>query len=1293
MRFRAISFAPMATNRHLVDLAETSIARTQRISDVTPELTHQTARRAQRSAWTSCRSTLAAISAVAVAASAVILAAPALAATSHEFSTTFAGSGTNALSDPTDVAVDNSAGPSAHDIYVTDTANHRVEKFSTTGQFILMFGKEVNETKVKAAAATVEQNVCTAASGDICKAGTSASTPGAFESPTFVAVDSSSGLSSGAVYVGDTGDTLISKFNEEGKLTSNWGSGGELEGPPTETFSPLAGIAVDDTGKLFVYGTEERMFRFESTGTFSASFSTPPEYLSYGPQRGIAPNGIAVDSEDNLYKVDTPAVVAKLSESGTILNLSGCRSTWGCVWDGGEENATGLAIDPGTNDLYVDQGGGYVSHFNANCPLSQTNYYYSCIPADNFGSGHLTGARGISIDAASKIAYVADSGGNQIAVFVPYILPTITLTEPTNVERTSVTLNGHVDPGSGVGTEVVNCRFEYGYDTAYGLGSVPCAPAAHFTGATDVRANLPGLAQGIRYHYRLSAENIRGESFHTADAVISPAQEPTFEGVTATDVTATTATLAATINPNGRETTYHFDYGTTLSYGESSPEASIGSGTAAVPVKVHLEGLHRGLTYHFRLIATNSEGSNTSEDQTFGFYPSTCPNELLRQETGSSNLPDCRAYELVSPGQAGGAIVFTSDGPSSGEATNPPRLAFSGGWGLIPNSGGEPSDSYGDLYVSTRTDEGWGTKYIGLPSSKEYLTGGPPWASTDEMTYPGFWQAGVLANRSLSRVVDWSNGHPPFRGYYNGEYGEDASEAPYVWNTTTGALADRWPTDLGTIPGGEEFEGEPTASSDLSHFVFSSNVVFAPGGAPGDVYDDNTTTDQISIASQAEGKRIEGAEPLQLSSDGSHILMSVGGGLCRGDIQQVPLCGAGQLYMRIDDASTYEIAPGHVVDYLGMTAEGSKLYFTSNEQLIEGEETDSNAELYMWSQEGAEKGHPLTLISKPNGGADNTNSCNASWTSNCDAVPVNVTSQATSYAGLGGNGRSDSFIASESGDIYFYSPAQLDGTKGIEGGQNLYLYRNGQVQLVTTLTSEATRMDVSPDGGHMTFITASQITGYDNKGYTELYSFTPATGRVVCDSCAPNGESPTSNVYGSQNGLFMTDDGRAFFFTENALVPQDTNQAEDVYEFVDGRPQLITSGTGPSFIHYGVVGEQTIPGLIGVSANGTDVYFGTTEVLVGQDLNGQEMKIYDARTDGGIPFVSPTPPCAAADECHGSGNAPLAGPSNGTGAPLGSGGNAQLPAASIHHKKRILHKRKKAARHRRDHFHHRGGNR
>ena len=48
---------------------------------------------------------------------------------------------------------------------------------------------------------------------------------------------------------------------------------------------------------------------------------------------------------------------------------------------------------------------------------------------------------------------------------------------------------------------------------------------------------------------------------------------------------------------------------------------------------------------------------------------------------------------------------------------------------------------------------------------------------------------------------------------------------------------------------------------------------------------------------------------------------------------------------------------------------------------------------------------------------------------------------------------------------------------------------------------------------------------------------------------------------GADDGLFMSNDGRAFFYTPDALVPQDTNNLHDVYEYVEGRPQLISSGT------------------------------------------------------------------------------------------------------------------------------------
>ena len=75
------------------------------------------------------------------------------------------------------------------------------------------------------------------------------------------------------------------------------------------------------------------------------------------------------------------------------------------------------------------------------------------------------------------------------------------------------------------------------------------------------------------------------------------------------------------------------------------------------------------------------------------------------------------------------------------------------------------------------------------------------------------------------------------------------------------------------------------------------------------------------------------------------------------------------LFMRVGGGPaglTYEIAPGHPVHYVGMTADGSKVYFTSAEKLTP-EAEDSSTNLYMWSEQGELEGDPLTLISKPSG--------------------------------------------------------------------------------------------------------------------------------------------------------------------------------------------------------------------------------------------------------------------------------------------------------------------------------------
>ena len=130
--------------------------------------------------------------------------------------------------------------------------------------------------------------------------------------------------------------------------------------------------------------------------------------------------------------------------------------------------------------------------------------------------------------------------------------------------------------------------------------------------------------------------------------------------------------------------------------------------------------------------------------------------------------------------------------------------------------------------------------------------------------------------------------------------------------------------------------------------------------------------------------------------------------------------GGVHLYLRVNDAITYDVSQGKDVEYVGMTEDGSKIYFTSEEQLT-NTDTDTSRDLYMWS----EATNALTLVSAGTGNSGNSDSCNSSWTSKCNIAPV--TTEWTT----------DNSIAAMNGDIYFYSPQRLDGAAGVNGQMNL----------------------------------------------------------------------------------------------------------------------------------------------------------------------------------------------------------------------------------------------------------------
>src|SRR5262249_27742775 len=82
-------------------------------------------------------------------------------------------------------------------------------------------------------------------------------------------------------------------------------------------------------------------------------------------------------------------------------------------------------------------------------------------------------------------------------------------------------------------------------------------------------------------------------------------------------VAVTAATLTGSVDPRGLSTNWHFDYGTTTSYGSKTPSKGAGSGNGAVAVSAALAGLAPGTTYHYRLVASSSAGTTTGSDLTF----------------------------------------------------------------------------------------------------------------------------------------------------------------------------------------------------------------------------------------------------------------------------------------------------------------------------------------------------------------------------------------------------------------------------------------------------------------------------------------------------------------------------------------------------------------------------------------------------------------------------------------------------------------------------------------------------
>jgi hypothetical protein len=232
---------------------------------------------------------------VAGLALAIGIAGPALAGTSYVLERQWGSYGTGdgefgSNYGPQDIATD-----AAGDVYVADTLNHRIQKFSSSGSFRMKWGSQ--------------------GTGN-----------GQFNYPGSVATDAA-----GNVYVADMGNHRIQKFSSSGSFVTKWGSYGKGDGQ----FAGLGDLATDASGNVYVTDSIEgpnntiaghRIQKFGASGSFITKWS--------GSLPNV-PSGLATDASGNVYvgSGDTGLIVKFTSAGGYITQWDSGSGTWDVAID------------------------------------------------------------------------------------------------------------------------------------------------------------------------------------------------------------------------------------------------------------------------------------------------------------------------------------------------------------------------------------------------------------------------------------------------------------------------------------------------------------------------------------------------------------------------------------------------------------------------------------------------------------------------------------------------------------------------------------------------------------------------------------------------------------------------------------------------------------------------------------------------------------------------------------------------------------------------------------------------
>ena len=757
------------------------------------------------------------------------------------------------FSGPLGLAVDGSADSSKGDVYVVDQGNKALKKFTVSGE-----------------AATQEW---------------SADLPGS--SPFQATVDDFAGPDEGDVFVAGEGSGVIYRVNPGGT---------EVVEVLTGLSAPTA-VAVDSAGDFFVASIGEEAVleynaKWEPIDAAGMSAPLPGENKVIEGLGGVL--ALAVDpTGEHIYAA---------TEGGTFdATLVGGSYVASGTFD--PSFSAGVTVAP-SGDVFVDQGG-EVAFYEPSGTLLGT-----------FGSGVLSGeAFGVAVSPAD--AYVADHAAGDVDVFEAGPTPeTPEVSAASSVTGTSAVLNGKLNLGAGETT------LKYFFEYAAGGSCEGGIQTPVREGSGNVSEQIGHLSLLTAYTFCLHVENKYGttESAPVIFETVAVGSEDSLS------VTATEAILAAAIDTSEEATTYQVQYGTTSVTEHTTPEPAAltpASATLAA-VKQVLKGLTPATIYSYRFIASNARGTATGEERTFttpassGATAETCPNAARRvEQPDAATLPDCRAYELVSPAETNGQDATHEEVPG---VQSEGLRASVGGDALAyesPGVFGHPAGSGEKTeYLSRRASGGWMTQPITPLQELRYTSpGDPSYESADftpELTAGVATAGSALAGTGAPETPLGASITPKL---YLAKFGEAPDEPSYTY--------------IGELQKESQNQRDPMgASTDLSHVVFGVGNVseWANGTVRAVGVNNNNGGEPVSSSAGTETLELPNADSVDtwhaVSSDGSRVYFTSPG------TEETPQLQAdreptAQLYVRVHAEQPQSEIASPEVDGTGTLTKGS----------------------------------------------------------------------------------------------------------------------------------------------------------------------------------------------------------------------------------------------------------------------------------------------------------------------------------------------------------------------------------